>query len=471
MSESVNGETAELHAKMAAAHLKAMPVEDRYYTVYLSRFNAAAGDEEAYDFVRWWIMQNSFSPTLVNVGKVDPKGRLLFLDIREARWSREAWAAVADRDKYFVEPAIGHETAKELRELTYHHHDRVGTATIVRLDLFLRDTMETVRNASHYDLLYSEQRFKAGKFIADFPKDLAEWQKVHGIKAARDFLRESRLQLDHGAVSPGSFSDPDKGSIVTNSDRVIVFEQSGFGTIAMESFDVRVTAGATDFLNKSGDVSQGKIDAEAGELLSVLPGGGLASLLIDRTKNDKRIELASTEFARNPLDKRFVDVRNRMSCIQCHSPEYGVIPPKNLVEETQAAGIETKFVLRDAYGKVYGVDKEKLIRHQQFFTKWSQKVRAWQLPGQVLAEQIGKRPAAWFAKYMIDVRDVYDAPVTAEIAAKECGVPLEQFKSAAAYSPGVRLQQLLQGKSIPRSAWERDTYSEAAKLLALGLTK
>lgn len=450
-------DTAELHGKLALLHLAGLQPDDAAHARFLSLYNLPAEEKagEWQEFLEWWVMQLSFSPTPVKLGRVDPKGRLLVFDIRELRWNRQAWATVNDRDPYMAEPAIGNPTAYRIRELTEHHQNRFGVGAIMRADFFVRDTMEAERSKSYYDLLYAEQRFVGGKVI-DFPKDENDWNAAHGIAATDEFLKKARLDVDHGAVAPGMFDDP-KGSIVTKSNRVLWFRPTPFG-VAMKSFDTDTTSGDTDFLEKSPEISQGKVKFKAGELLATLPGGGQAALLIDG--KGKRLELAGSQFAQNTLDARYSDVRTPMSCVQCHAPEAGLIVPRNLVEEIGRSGIDVK---------IY--DKQQAIRFKQFWSGWERKIQHWQGPAKALTESLGKRPAAWYAAKLIAIRDAYDAPVDPITAAREVGVPLEQFKVAASYSPGVRLQQLLQGKSIPRVTWEKDTYTEAARLLAVDLSK
>lgn len=449
-------DTAELHGKLAALHLAGLSPEDAHYTRFLSLHNVAPGTEDEWrEFLEWWVMQLSFSPSPVRMGKVDPKGRLLVFDIREFRWNRVAWAVVNDRDPYMSEPAIGNATAYRIRDLTYHKQERFGVAAMMRADFFVRDTMEGERSKSYYDLLYSEQRFGTGKFV-DFPKDESDWNAAHGITATDEFLAKAKLDVDHGAVAPGMFDDP-KGSIVTKSNRVLWFRPTPFG-VAMKSFDTDTTSGETDFLERSPEISQGRVKFKAAELLATLPGGGQAALLTDG--KGKRLEIAGSQFAINTLDPKYGDVRTPMSCVQCHAPDNGLIVPRNLVDEIRAAGIDTK---------IY--DKQQAIRYKTFFLGWERKIGQWQGPAKSLTETLGKRPAAWYARKLIEIRDAYDAPVTPETAAREVGVVLEQFKVAASYSPGVRLQQLLQGKSVPRATWERDTYTEAARLLAVDFSK
>ena len=272
-----SADTAELHGKLALVHLAGLQPEDAHYTRFLSLQTVAEGKEEEWrEFLEWWLMQLSFSPSPVRLGKVDPKGRLLFFDIRELRWNRLAWATVADRDPYMAEPAIGNPTAYGLRDLTYSKQDRFGVVAIMRADFFVRDTMETERSKSYYDLLYAEQRFGTGKFV-DFPKDESDWNQAHGIAATDEFLKKARLDVDHGAVAPGMFDDP-KGSIVTKSNRVLWFRPTPFG-VAMKSFDTDTTSGETDFLERSPEISQGEGEVKAAELLARQAGGGRGALV------------------------------------------------------------------------------------------------------------------------------------------------------------------------------------------------
>lgn len=489
--------TPQAVASAVAAHLQAMPVEDQPFTRYLSLHNLPAkelGDWKA--LLEWWGMQLTFSPRVVRLAEVPgSKGRVLALDLREYRWNRSAWLAVASREPYFSAPAVGQEIAHDLRTMTAQEipanvlkANRFPVLAVIRADWFLRDTMESERSPSYYDLLYAGQRFiekkttrivnhpggifryadgstvraEAGRYevedshgaeFVDFPKTEDDWNKVHGIKATDDFLKEAKFRLDSGAISPGRHDDPN-GSIVANANRVLTFQPIPHG-VALKSFDTDKTAGDFDFLEKSPDAVQGKIKFKAGELLVTLPGGGQAAMLINADR--KRVELADTRIAFNSLDSRFRDVRTPMGCVLCHAPDSGIIAPRNLVEEIGKAGIEAKIK-----------SKQQSIEYTDFFYGLGKKLKRWQAPHADLAEEIRpKLTGAWAAMKLHEYRDIYDLPINAKGAANEIGVPLEQLLLAVVKSPKVRAQELVQNRSVPRSVWEAELYQEISGLLAV----
>lgn len=488
--------TPQAVASAVVAHLQAMPVEDQPFTRYLSLHNLPAKElADTKALLEWWGMQLTFSPRVVRLAEVPgSKGRILSLDLREYRWNRAAWLAVASREPYFSVPAVGQEVAHTLRTMTAQEipaavlkANRFPVLAVVRADWFMRDTMESERSPSYYDLLYAEQRFggrkttrivdhpggvfryadgstvvaEKGRYevedtvagFIDFPKDESDWNKVHGIKATEDFLRDSRLRLDAGAIAPGRHDDPN-GSIVANANRVLTFQPIPHG-VALKSFDTDKTAGDFDFLEKSPDAVAGKIKFKAGELLVTLPGGGQAAMLINADR--KRVEIADTRIAFNSLDSRFRDVRTPMGCVRCHAPDNGLIAPRNLVEEIGKAGIETKIK-----------NKQAAIEYADFFYGLTKKLKRWQAPHSDLAEEIRpKLTGAWAALKLHEYRDQYDLPIDAKGAANEIGVPIQQFLLAAVKSPKVRGQELVQGRTVPRSVWESELYQEISALLAV----
>jgi hypothetical protein len=89
------------------------------------------------------------------------------VDIRSARWTVDAFRAVAHRDLVFVEPNVGHELAEKVRGLIGLKQDpkTFHAEAVVPGPWFLREIMETEgRSESYYDLLYAVERFGDGKY-------------------------------------------------------------------------------------------------------------------------------------------------------------------------------------------------------------------------------------------------------------------------------------------------------------------
>ncbi len=126
----------------------------------------------AEDLVRWrrllafWVhtMSGSQSAVSLPVEVRGSLGRLVRLDITDYTWSQAAWRAVAQRDPYFREPLIGSAVAKLLRDAIGEPSDvrTFHVFAVVRADHFFRETCETQRSPSYYDLLYAEFRFPTG---------------------------------------------------------------------------------------------------------------------------------------------------------------------------------------------------------------------------------------------------------------------------------------------------------------------
>jgi hypothetical protein len=157
-------------------------------------------------------------------------------------------------------------------------------------------------------------------------------------------------------------------------------------------------------------------------------------------------------------------VRTPMSCYICHSPDDGYIRPRNLIEEALKRGVDVKIR-----------DKEKYERYLQLYTEWDGKLEGWRVPYKAMLAKLprskaGKvRTGLEMVTLMVRLRDQYDQPVTAEMAAAELGVDVESLKIVASVSPRIRLANLVLGDPIPRSVWEGSMYLEAVKLLYLPL--
>jgi len=392
------------------------------------------------------------------------RGRLQRLDLRDYRWNAAAWRAVALREPFSVEPAIPSETAIRLRDAIGEEQDAktLHVVAMVRGDWLLRDTMESDRSTSYYDLLFAAKRF-VGNRVVNFPANESDWNDFFGVAATVQVLRRSKLDPERGAVVAGSRDDPARGSIVARNNRVVLAIDSPNGP-ALKTFDTDTASGDTDYVEGSKDVPRlievGKLKAKAGELLATLPSGGQAGLLTN--ERGDRIEKAGLEFAVNTADARYRDVRTMMGCVTCHAPDNGFIVPRDAVRESLKAGLDAKFK-----------DRDERNRYRAFYLDWDRKVAGWQAPYKAMVADLGRDPldpddkgwtGAKFAAAIISLRDWYDDPVTLEQAACEVGATAEELKRALSRSPKARLGLLALGKAVPRDTWDRGVSKEAMLL-------
>lgn len=451
--------TLDHHVVAAVRYLRGKPAEDRYHTRFVS-WMAVPRERlaNAQRIMRWWLNQLSTETAVADVATVAGTGGTLWaLDVRDFRWSRAAWREVARREPYCREPWLMHEAATLLRirigeELA---EDKDGTAHViamVRADWLFRETIESARSTSYYDLLFAGQRFVKGKKI-DFPKDEGDWNDFFGVTATAKHLAGLKIDTRRGAIVAGSRDDPIRGSIVARQNRVVQILRVPTG-VAMKTFDARATAGDTDFIEKVPEVAVGKIKFDAGELLASLPNGGQAGLLINGA--GKRLEFATGEFVHpKGADSRTPDVRTMMGCVVCHAPDGGVIPPRDLFRELLRSGVDLKIK-----------DRQTRNRVKAFFLDWEDELAAYQAPYLKLIRQTAGVKAAELPALFMELRDGYDDPVTPDQAARETGYKVTEFKLAASKSIKARLNQLAAGVSVPREAWEKGGFREAALLLA-----
>jgi hypothetical protein len=252
----------------------------------------------------------------------------------------------------------------------------------------------------------------------------------------------------------------------------------------MKTFDVLRTAGLKDysqsliFAGKPFRRGAGvRAVADAGEILFYLPNGGQGGLLING--EGKRVEVAAATVANDTSDRRLnPGVRTPGSCVTCHSGSGGYIAPDNLYAKWKAAGIRLKFY-----------DREQRNRVEGFFRGLDKRMKSAQERYQDLVAETTqpfadepKGTKAWngadVAAEVLRFRDRYDDPVDARTAAREMGVPEPAFKwlarRAGVEGPnekGVvvqrnqRAQELLQGLTMPRSAWDDDSFRQLGLLL------
>jgi hypothetical protein len=412
-------------------------------------------------------------------------GRLQWIDLRWFHWNSPAFQAVAERDRTFREPWVRHDVAESLRETIAvrpkKHFAYCPAEAIVWGPQLFRDTMETDRTSSYYDLLFSRQRFgdvdwwaggidpddgkdyrrgwyfgktKRGFVDADFPRNENDWRAAFGIDVQKAFAAKQELLLQFGAVVEGGRDNPLGGSIVALNNRLLVDTPGVLH--GMQSFDVFVTSGKRNFLAQSPNLpvvlranKDDKIAYDASELLNYLPNGSQAAFLTDG--KGKRAEIAANKAASAAnIDKRLnAGVRNPGDCMLCHAPQGGYIPPTNLVEKVLDGGLNVHFK-----------DGQDALDYRNFFVGWLKRIKSHREPfADLVAETTRGRPPAaaewetadpaklrallaraeaarqvkgWtgaeWAGALQRRRNAYDDPVTPATAAAELGVDVGTLK-------------------------------------------
>jgi hypothetical protein len=477
----------EYHAEVAVAFLDAVAISDSKapeYIRFLSFYNYNE-DKELPNYRKisdFWVNSVHFAPDVsIPVEVPGTNGTLFWIDIRNYDWSPEAWRSVVNREPFFTEPCIGSVTANRLREHIKGRQDpkTLHVEAIVRADWFFRETSEADRSDSYFDLLFASRRFvtvtekvkvmkawkggpdSTGKVYAagtpyeteetrteakfvDFPKNEADFEKAFGVDKIREFIRESKINTQYGAVVEGGEMN---NSIVSRQNRLVEFTDGPLGWYA-KTYDVRETSGKRDFaeqLNKD-------FEFDAGEILTRTPAGSMAALVVDN--KGKILKVADNRFATDGSDLKFdARVRTATSCFVCH--ETGPIKPNNLIEQMMKAGVDIKFknprAALEAKSFFLNWD-ESLEFHQKKFNRFLIKTSGFVKPGEN-------------AKYFKAWRDRIDRPVDLATAAAESGLPPDVFKVVASRSTRARILNLVQGISMPRRTWEVDGYPEIIKQL------
>lgn len=174
------------HAKMAASWLSVMAddvrkqlqgkgikddeltyeyIAQKYlYDIRFISFYAIDNDTELAYTIRetWFVMASasrasSFKPPREVPGS---QGRLFYFKLDDYAWNAGAWEAVVNRAPFFREPDIEHRHAEFLRRTLGTIGDKdfsIGFA--VYGPWLVKDTSETQRSSTYYDLLFAQNRF------------------------------------------------------------------------------------------------------------------------------------------------------------------------------------------------------------------------------------------------------------------------------------------------------------------------
>ncbi|TXH10019.1 MAG: hypothetical protein E6R03_15905 [Hyphomicrobiaceae bacterium] len=500
------------HAEAAANYLCGLPWHDRIYTRFLTWCAVPQAKlMQSQTLMRFWLPNLGFNQAVIQPQDVPGTGGTLWaIDIRSYRWNEASWLTVAQREPYCVIPASAGPHVDLLRLNAGIFDPKVlSFGSLIRADWLFRETIETNRSPSYYDLLYSDQRFKfqrvlekvsyehlGGRLpsphaetcydaepgiytiafftpkidkIVNFPANAGDFELAFGVKEISDFLKKQKLFADSGAIIAGHVEDPVRGSMVSRNGRVIKILQTPFGWFS-ETYDLLDTS-KEDFFEKPEEIPFENFQFDASELLATLPNGGMAGILV-AGKEQKRIEIATTDLVHMGLvkdPKRGVDVRNVGACFECHGPDYGFIPLDDQFQRALKAGVKRNIYDKDKYDRLigfFGLDD---------LGGWSEKLDMYQRPMKSLLRKTtglgGAKPwtGAEMTKAFNEFRNQYDDPLALDQVCRELGVTEDRFKTVVAKaSPSGRLNWLVVGNQpIARRVWEARQYEIALRLMRL----
>lgn len=464
--------TPDGQVRLAISYLSRLPLQDRPYQWFLSWLGTPASVlTERQQTLSFWLPSMSRESGVEFAREVPGSDGLLWvLDIRDFGWNEGSRRAVALREPYFREPWVGHEAAEALRHeigaivdnKTYH------VEGVVRADWLFRETAETDRSQSYYDLLYTRERFgkrewwsgdsqykrgwyfkganEGGKVDANFPRNERDLEKLLGVDVIADLLRKNYLGQEHGAVVE------EGASIVARQNRLI-WRIPGLTGAYYKTFDVLKGDGRRDYVERNPelpeDVAANRMVFDAGEIIFVLPNKAQGYLLINQ-KGD-RIESADNKAAIDSTDPRDRRVRTPGSCVGCHGQ--GINTPENIVEANLRGGLDTKFY-----------EKAKARDTRAFYLGWERKLKGDQDNYTEYVKATCGRKSEANATAFLQARNAYDAPVDLKQACAETGLTEQQLRYIGQKTPHARLLMLLRGRTIPRAVWEADTYRETMLL-------
>lgn len=447
----------------------------------------------------WHVNNLHFAADAIDLGEVPGAGGLLvWFDRRQPGWSADAVSAVFNRDAVFRQPGVGENVAALLRASVGRkvNAKTLHVEAVAWAPRIYRDTLETQRAASYYDLLFSVQRFgnhvehrdpkHAGYYSNDggktwvakdkvpkpdpnFPATLDDWEglfKRQSKATATGFGKP--LVLGRYAVVAGYRDDPAKGSFVSAGGRGVEIEQGDHGPV-MKSIDVKEQVGEKNLLEAAPLLAQGIIPpADAFETLAGLPDGALAKALWNGQK--KRVEIADGNIARGVqkpvtaanVNAQHPNVRNGvMDCDRCHAPSFGVIEPRDLVKDV----FDARNARGDPATNLGFNDPAAQIQFKAAYGRLKETIPGHQARYKSLIERTTKGPDGkpWTPRELVDALEgfvhTYDSAVTKTQAAAELGVTVPVLERVASKTLTAQEKALIAEKGsipVPRPTFDAD---------------
>ena len=351
---------------------------------------------------------------------------LWWIDIRDYNWTPAAWEIVSQKDGYFAEPIVDHRTSGALR--------LSGGNDLLRSDWFIKQAANSTDQTDIGDnITISDTLLYA---LSKAPKTTDEFRKAWGF----DLKKEQKFGNEYGTIT--------NSGIVARHNRYLFSYNGSFGPL-FETYDVLAQQGTRDyiegvFLNNEPGAPPDKSDA--GEL--IYPNIVGMKVYALRNGQDQLVSFADPTAARHMQDV-LGDARVRVSfsCMDCHSA--GAIPSSDVL---------VNFLRAKGALRVYDKPDMARLKRSILNGKFNKQVKLdQQLYADALRDVNGLTPEE-NGRYFLRTVLRYDAPITLEQAAYECGVTVEMFKEKIRTTNarfGGRLKMLVQdGYPIPRDAWE-----------------
>ncbi|HYE78309.1 MAG TPA: hypothetical protein VEI97_10005, partial [bacterium] len=383
--------TAQAHAYAADAHRDTLPLDQRFYTRYVSWAGIPVEKTLPWQRVFWGkIRFLSQEQEFVRPGAVPGTlGLLWHLDVRDYKWNEAAWASVQARDYAFEIPLVTGETAYRLRFYSGVYKDELKLGAICLASDLFRRSAESLIDPTYYDLLFADQRHKDIKWLeyrdatgrieqyglqfkfTDFPATERDLDGLFGVTLAAEQARKAGFLNRWGSIVPGVGDNPKEGSYVSNNERFLQIETQAPGGVKLKTFDLKDNS-AVDLLEDAPKFVEDELPkADGGRIFWTLPNGLYAKLLVDGA--GKRVEIAPTNIVSGRIGGRNCDVRTAIGCIQCHVPERGFLVGTNAVATTLSHRVDRVFV--DPHDSRAVRDKGR--RYMAFYLRWEQKIEGW----------------------------------------------------------------------------------------------
>lgn len=493
--------------------------EDAPFQRYFSMHCIPEEDRPAFRRVfRFWI--NHLSTAKSILPEVEVAGGLIVrYDIRRApNWTRKAWEVVGNRDYLFREPLIPTQQAEFIRRACGVKQDPKTLASVIVMNAWqlFRDSIESNKANTYYDLLYAAERFPDGDIVIPIDRPTAkpqtewktvvtEWEggvwpadgktypkgsftynkwvevPVKGIDNPFPVVAESKKKgianfPETGADFEKKWGGNNFAEAIKNTGvdprvggiGLGKLDGDGAGSfVALRTRAVRVTPSDFGVVTRTFDVFKVQGDKDHMERFGQIAKGDIkadGSEILATLPNgsqagllvggdDKRVEIAPSNLAQvDSKIDKYLDVRTHMSCVVCHLPSGGFITFEEQVTAAKKYGLE-----------LASDDPIKQQQIEDFYTSWTRKIKGWQDPYLYFVEQTtydARTKKSWTpvetVKQFQRFRDLYDGNVNLAIASRELGVSEDRLKLIVLqYRPvKTRPNQLALGKSVPREAWE-----------------
>lgn len=350
---------------------------------------------------------------------------LYWIDIRDYNWTQEVFEKISQFDPYVRLPWIDAKLYGQMRIL--------GGNALISGPWFLAQTCDVTkqddRNIApyYYELLYAH---------VGIPKNATEYRNIWGV----DVKNLEKFGLVKGTIV-------DK-SIVSRHTRELASTRTILG-YHWESSDYKTNDNQNDpleFLSIERDengiarhIGVAR-KADAHEYIT----SNLLGLQVYFLTNDKeeRVEFGDPTVVRD-LQSLTNDVRVKTarSCVVCHS--VGINPPSNDLEKLIKSKVDlvAQKEFKRAIEQYYLTNiNSRVFDDQNIFTR-------------AVMQTNGLDPIE-NAKIFQQIVNWYDADISIEQAALECGVSVQEFKHFVGASTSLRLVALTEGQKIPRSIWE-----------------